>query len=121
MAESLRRTAQLSQEEADLERRDSLDSLKAVIELEGNERAAALLEMLQEHALRAGVKCAPSVQTPYVNTISIERQTTYPGDLAIERRITNLVRWNAMAMVVKASVDFLFIDPDPEIYHALIP
>ena len=103
MAESSKRITPLSKAEDDLEQRDWLDSLKAVIELEGNERAAALLAMLQEQALRAGVKCAPSVQTPYVNTIPVERQSAYPGDLAIERRITNLVRWNAMAMVVKAN------------------
>ncbi len=52
---------------------------------------------------RGAVKVAPSLTTPYINTIPVEEQPPYPGDLEIERRIRNIIRWNAMAMVVHAN------------------
>jgi pyruvate dehydrogenase E1 component len=52
---------------------------------------------------RGPVRIVPSLNTPYINTIPVEEQPPYPGDLDIERRIRNIIRWNAMAMVVHAN------------------
>ena len=62
-----------------------------------------LLRELEVHARRSGVKLPFTANTPYVNTIPVEEQTPVPGSNEIERRIKSLVRWNAMAMVVKAN------------------
>jgi pyruvate dehydrogenase E1 component len=91
------------QNDQEIERRSWLESLDAVIALSGSERASQLMTMLQEHALRKGLRLEPQARTPYVNTLGLSEQPPYPGDLALERRIANLVRWNAMAMVVKAN------------------
>ena len=80
-----------------------LESLEYVIEREGSDRAAYLLERLKETAFKRGVRLVFSATTPYVNTILPEEEPPYPGDRAIERTIKGLVRWNAMAMVVRAN------------------
>lgn len=69
----------------------------------GDQQVGRLLDALQARAERLGIQQAPSLNTPYINTISAEQQPDYPGDGAIERRIRSLVRWNAMAMVVRAN------------------
>lgn len=68
----------------------------------GVERAARLLERLLERAQLRGAS-PPPITTPYVNTIPPQQEVPYPGDRALERRIKSLVRWNAMAMVVRAN------------------
>src|SRR5579885_2118758 len=82
------------------------ESLQAVfeqaLENQGPERTAMLLEKLAEQ-LRRTPRPKPGPTTPYINTIPVEQQPPYPGDREIERRITSIVRWNAMAMVVKAN------------------
>ncbi len=78
------------------------EALDDVIQTEGEERARFLLERLLDHAYRRTVPL-PSPITPYVNTIPRHEQPPYPGDRAIERRIKSLVRWNALAMVVRAN------------------
>ena len=82
------------------------ESLKSVFELaletQGPERTAKLLEKLANE-LRVTPRPAAGQTTPYVNTIPPEEQPKYPGDREIERRIKSLMRWNAMAMVVKAN------------------
>lgn len=55
---------------------------------------------------RGAFKIAAGLNTPYVNTIPVEQQPPYPGDLEIERRIRNIIRWNAMAMVVHANKEY---------------
>jgi len=80
-----------------------LESLEAVIESEGQEKAKYLLLELQERARRLGVRIPFTANTPYVNTIPVEEQPPFPGDKEIERRIKSYVRWNAMAMVVRAN------------------
>ena len=62
-----------------------------------------MLEKLRERAFRIGVPFASSATTPYINTIPVELQPAYPGDREIERRIKSIIRWNAMAMVVRAN------------------
>ena len=92
--------------EADLETvetGDWLDSLDDVLFTRGAPRVRRLLAALQIRAQRAGVELPVTSQTPYANTILPDRQPAYPGSRAIERRIKSLIRWNAMAMVVRAN------------------
>ena len=86
-----------------LETQDWRQSLREVLYRKGPERVRDLLSDLQIQAQKAGVQLPVTSQTPYVNTIAVERQPPYPGDAAIERRIKSIVRWNAMAMVVEAN------------------
>ena len=90
-------------EERDLEAREWLESLDGVIAQEGRDRALDLLRGLQLRAEAAGIRLPFTANTPYVNTIRVEEQPAYPGDRDIERRIKSLIRWNAMAMVVRAN------------------
>ena len=80
-----------------------LESLDTVIQAEGPQRARYLLGRLIERGLASGVALPFTANTPYINTIPAEAQPVYPGDRAIERRIRSLIRWNAMAMVVRAN------------------
>ena len=99
--------AQLTPEErAELHRvetREWLESLDYVLASGGAERATELLDLLEQHAHRLGVQTPFSSVTPYVNTIPASEQPEYPGDLALEKRARALMRWNAMAMVVRAN------------------
>ena len=85
------------------ETREWLDSLEYVLEQHGVERATYLFERLRDRLGERGGQVSQSVNSPYVNTIPASQQPPYPGNLELERRIRSLVRWNAMAMVVKAN------------------
>ena len=82
------------------------ESLQSVFELslqsQGSERTAQLLEKLADQ-LRTTPRPSAGLTTAYVNTIPPDQQAAFPGDRDIERRIKSLIRWNAMAMVVKAN------------------
>ena len=80
-----------------------LDSLAAVFEEEGVNRAHFLVNELIDYASRHGVRLPYSANTSYLNTIPVSQQPQFPGDRAMERRIKSIVRWNAMAMVVRAN------------------
>ncbi len=80
-----------------------LESLDYVCHAEGRQRAEFLLEKLKERAFRHGVPSISAATTPYVNTIPADSQPDYPGDREIERKIKSIIRWNAMAMVVRAN------------------
>jgi pyruvate dehydrogenase E1 component len=80
-----------------------LHALEAVIEQEGPERAHYLIEKLIALGQRAGINIPYSANTEYVNTIPADRQPRAPGDYAIENRIRAYVRWNALAMVLRAN------------------
>lgn len=80
-----------------------LDSLDYVLHNGGSERVKRLLQRLQVHAQKAGVELPFSANTPYINTIPVQQQPPFPGSREIERRIKSMVRWNAMAMVVRAN------------------
>ena len=82
---------------------DWIESLEDVLEREGPERARYLLTKLQGHAERRGVRMPFTANTPYINTIPADKQPRYPGSREIERRIKSIIRWNAMAMVVRAN------------------
>jgi len=86
-----------------LETREWLDSIDYVVRHSGRDRAASLLRQLERHAKQSGVTIPFSATTPYINTIPLEKQPPFPGSQEIERRIKSLVRWNALAMVVRAN------------------
>ncbi len=85
------------------ETREWLDALSAVIGAEGGERAYFLLEQLIDHARQAGIDVPFSANTAYVNTIPVDQEERTPGNIEIEERLRAYMRWNAMAMVVKAN------------------
>jgi pyruvate dehydrogenase E1 component len=78
-----------------------VEALDQVIDEAGPDRAAYLLEKLSDRARTNGAELSIQLNTPYVNTIRPEDEVPYPGDRAMERRIKSLIRWNAMAMVVR--------------------
>ncbi len=86
-----------------LETQEWLDALNAVIENEGVERAHFLLEHLIDDARRNGATLPFTNNTAYLNTIPTHLEQVAPGDRALEHRIRSFVRWNAMAMVVRAN------------------
>jgi pyruvate dehydrogenase E1 component len=86
-----------------LETSEWLDSLEAVLRTEGPDRARFLIETLIAHADKARVRMPSGITTPYLNTIPVEDQPLYPGDRELERRIKSIIRWNALAMVVRAN------------------
>ena len=85
------------------ETREWLDALSAVIGAEGGDRAHFLLETLIDHARQAGIDVPFSATTAYVNTIPVDQEERTPGNIEIEERLRTYMRWNAMAMVVKAN------------------
>jgi pyruvate dehydrogenase E1 component len=86
-----------------LETREWLDSLDYVLEHYGPERAGRLLQQLELHTARSGYRMPFSATTPYQNTIPPEKQPPFPGSQEVERQIKSLVRWNALAMVMRAN------------------
>ncbi|AZZ94172.1 pyruvate dehydrogenase (acetyl-transferring), homodimeric type [Hahella sp. KA22] len=86
-----------------IETQEWLDSMESVLDTEGVERATYLLTRLAERATRDGTQLPYSITTPYRNTIPHTKEARMPGDLFMERRIRSLVRWNALAMVLRAN------------------
>ncbi|HVZ19217.1 MAG TPA: pyruvate dehydrogenase (acetyl-transferring), homodimeric type, partial [Terriglobales bacterium] len=85
------------------ETREWLDSMDYILRHRGRERAISLLERLELHVKQAGVRVPYTANTPYINTIPADQQPPFPGSQELERRIKSLVRWNALAMVVRAN------------------
>ncbi|MFQ5673094.1 MAG: pyruvate dehydrogenase (acetyl-transferring), homodimeric type [Nitrospinales bacterium] len=85
------------------ETREWVDSLHYILREVGEDRAVFLLETLKEEMIKAGHQIPFTANTPYVNSIPAKNQPYYPGSLDIERRVRSYVRWNAMAMVVRAN------------------
>ncbi|MGH9375946.1 MAG: pyruvate dehydrogenase (acetyl-transferring), homodimeric type, partial [Terriglobia bacterium] len=86
-----------------IERKEWLESLDYVIQQGDARRVRNLLGSLRDHAIAAGIPVPAEINTPYINTIPVTQQAVFPGDRELERRIKSLVRWNAMAMVVRAN------------------
>jgi pyruvate dehydrogenase E1 component len=86
-----------------LETREWLDALDSVVVFDGTDRATFLLDELLDGARRSGVPVPYSANTPYLNTIPPDAQPSYPGDLEIEQKIRSLIRWNAVAIVLRAN------------------
>ncbi|HSW15747.1 MAG TPA: alpha-ketoglutarate dehydrogenase [Ramlibacter sp.] len=82
------------------------DSLQSLIAAEGPERARFILDELAALARSPKVGWSPELVTPYVNTIAVEQQPAFPGDLAVEERLASLMRWNALAMVARANAAY---------------
>lgn len=80
-----------------------VESLEDILHREGPDRVRQLLVLLQEEAYRRGVMLPFTANTPYINTIPVDKQPRFPGNREIERRIKSILRWNAMAMVVRAN------------------
>ena len=94
----------LSQRVGDLNPQETaewVEALDQVLEEAGPDRAAYLLEHLTDRARQSGADLPNLLNTPYINTIHLDEEVSYPGDRAMERRIKSLIRWNAMAMVVR--------------------
>ena len=89
-----------------LETKEWLDSLNAVVDSSGNQRAHFLLRQLIDQSYRKGSRIPFTQNTPYINTIPPEEEEKSPGDQNIERKIRSLIRWNAAAMVVRANKKF---------------
>ena len=87
----------------ELENEEWFYSLDYVLQQWGPDRVVELLRQLQVRAHKAGVELPFTANTPYINTISRSKQVPYPGNREIERLIKSVIRWNAMAMVVKAN------------------
>jgi pyruvate dehydrogenase E1 component len=96
-------TAQAANDPDTLETREWLDALESVLENEGPERAHYLMERLVDLARRRGALIPFSSNTAYVNTIPSHLEEHCPGNLEYEERLRSWMRWNAMAMVVKAN------------------
>jgi pyruvate dehydrogenase E1 component len=86
-----------------VETQEWIESLKAVIDVEGSERAHQLLEGMVELTRRSGAYLPFSPTTEYVNTIEPQLEAKSPGNAELEWRIRSIIRWNAMAMVVRAN------------------
>ena len=86
-----------------LETQEWLDALESVLDNEGEDRAHYLMTRLGELASRSGTPLPYAITTPYRNTIPVTHEARMPGDLFMERRIRSLVRWNALAMVMRAT------------------
>ena len=86
-----------------VETREWVESIKAVIDNEGPERAHQLLENMVELTRRAGAHLPFAPTTEYINTIPPQLEPKFPGDAHIEWKLRSIIRWNAMAMVVRAN------------------
>lgn len=85
------------------ENQEWIDSLEYVYRNQGPDRVLGLLARLQAYAQQHGLKLPFTANSPYINTIPVEEQPVFPGSREVERRIKSIIRWNAMAMVVRAN------------------
>ncbi|UGS89546.1 alpha-ketoglutarate dehydrogenase [Ralstonia wenshanensis] len=102
-AASMRSLVHRTEDSDPVETAEWLDALEAVVQHAGTARAQFLFDRLAERASKLGVGTALARITPYVNTIPVEAQPPYPGDIDTEERLAAALRWNALAMVVRAN------------------
>jgi pyruvate dehydrogenase E1 component len=86
-----------------VETREWLEAFDALVQAEGRERATFLLRRLLDHARARRVPLPPVLNTPYKNSVALAEQSQFPGNLELESRLSAIVRWNALAMVVRAN------------------
>jgi len=82
------------------------DAFRALVATQGPARARFVLDQLAVMARTPGIAWSPELVTPYVNTIAVDQQPVFPGDLAIEEKLASLMRWNALAMVARANAAY---------------
>lgn len=85
-----------------IETQEWLDAVSSIIKEEGPDRARFVIKRVIEHARRKGADVPYGLHTAYLNTIPVDQQPAYPGDLELEKKISALIRWNAVAMVLRA-------------------
>ncbi|HEY2554192.1 MAG TPA: pyruvate dehydrogenase (acetyl-transferring), homodimeric type, partial [Candidatus Cybelea sp.] len=85
------------------ETREWLEAIRGVLAVEGQDRARQLIAALVDEAQRGGAHVSLGLTTPYVNTIPVDKQPAMPGDRELEARLRHIVRWNALATVVRAN------------------
>ena len=85
------------------ETREWLEALQAAVQRGGRERGLFLIEQLEEQAQQMGIVPHVLPYSAYRNTLPVDQQGRYPGDLEIEQRLTVIMRWNALAMVMRAN------------------
>ena len=82
------------------------DAFAALVTAQGPGRARFVLDQLVRAAHTAQIAWSPELATPYVNSIAVDQQGSFPGDLAMEEKLASLMRWNALAMVAKANAEY---------------
>ncbi len=87
----------------DLESKEWLESLEYVLKSGGRDRVVALMEALERYAYRNGVVLRDKINTPYINTLYPDDEPAYPGNMEMEQRIANILRWNTIAIVQQAN------------------
>ncbi len=87
----------------EIENKEWIDSIDYIIQNEGYERAKEILLLLQSRSQMKGIDFTYQGNTPYINTIPVSKESPYPGSREMERKIKSLIRWNAMAIVVRAN------------------
>jgi len=97
-------TGTLSSDQDPIETEEWIEALNSVIDKEGVARAQYLLQRLSSKVTETGAQLPYAINTPYRNTIPTSKETRMPGDLFMERGIRSLIRWNAMAMVMRANM-----------------
>ena len=93
----------MTQDQDPIETREWFDALDAVMKHSGPERASYILTELAKHAVDIGTRLPTAITTPFRNSIAPKDEKAMPGDLFMERRVRSLVRWNALAMVMRAN------------------
>ena len=89
--------------EMEEDKKEWLESIDYIRKVYGDQGVREILRSLQDHILNLNVSLdEATLNTPYVNTIPVTEQPAYPGDIELEKRIENIIRWNAMAMVLQA-------------------
>ena len=92
--------------DAALEREEWCGALRSLVANAGPARAREMLDLLSSIARDPAIGWQPQHGTPYVNTVPVDRQPVFPGDLAIEERLASIMRWNALAMVARANAAY---------------
>ena len=82
------------------------DAFLSLVAAHGPDRARFILDQLAVLARGPHVGWSPELVTPYVNTIAVDQQPAFPGDLALEEKLASLMRWNALAMVARANMAY---------------
>ncbi|HBX27480.1 MAG TPA: pyruvate dehydrogenase (acetyl-transferring), homodimeric type, partial [Gammaproteobacteria bacterium] len=93
----------ITKDQDPVETKEWLEAYESVLQHEGADRAAYLLNQLVARASQEGASLPVAMTTPYRNTIPVQNEARMPGDLFMERRIRSLIRWNALAMVMRAN------------------